>query len=335
MGTTSAALELPQNLYLETTNRCNLRCKGCIQYRGNWEPERDMSLQDLIMITDQFPKLERVWLHGIGEPLLNQSLPEMIRHLKNRHIYVLFNTNGLLLDDERQQMLMETHLDELRISVDAATPEGYLAVRGSDQFENLLGNLRTFADRLSRRKLNRPKLSLWFMGTRENISELPDFIRLADSVGITEVYLQRLVYFQDDAGYGLARSKASLQDSDPNTRFLLETSQILSEQLKIRFNASGLCQPVDSVRTKSETETPWRQCYRPHTLMYITANGDVLPCCIAPFSATDYSSIIMGNVYQSKMETIWTGSRYIEFRKRLQTETPANCCRGCGILWSL
>ena len=34
-------LKLPKILYLESTNRCDLRCNGCILYRGSWEPGAD------------------------------------------------------------------------------------------------------------------------------------------------------------------------------------------------------------------------------------------------------------------------------------------------------
>ena len=125
MPEVSQELQLPKILYIETTNRCNLRCKGCILYRGNWEPERDVSLSELIKITDQVPDLEQVYLHGIGEPLLNNELFAIIRHLKRRKVYVLFNSNGILLNSQRQQDLITAGLDELRISLDAASSQGY------------------------------------------------------------------------------------------------------------------------------------------------------------------------------------------------------------------
>ena len=98
MAKAEQGLRLPKILYIETTNRCNLRCKGCLLYRGSWEPDRDMTLPDLIMITDQLPALERATLHGVGEPLLNTELCRMIAHLKKRNVFVLFNSNGILLE---------------------------------------------------------------------------------------------------------------------------------------------------------------------------------------------------------------------------------------------
>ncbi len=330
-----ANLKLPRNLYLEVTNRCNLKCKACILYRGGWESQRDLTLDELVRITDQLPQLERIALHGIGEPLLNESLPAMIRHLKDRNAFVLFNSNGILLDENRQNGLMETGLDELRISLDAASAKGYKAMRNSDRFDQIVANLRAFVKRMRRLQVSRPALSLWYLGTRENIKALPAFVRLAADIGVPRVYLQRLVYFQDDNGYGLATSEKTLVASDGKIRQWVEQGQDLAKQLGVQFEASGLRTPVESVQTGANHPHSWKGCVRPTTLMYITANGNVLPCCIAPFSTSDYAAIILGNVFQNPLKEIWLGSKYRSFRESHQTATPPKSCRGCGDLWSL
>jgi radical SAM protein with 4Fe4S-binding SPASM domain len=335
MSKVDQGFKLPTVLYIETTNRCNLRCKGCILYRGNWEPERDMSLQDLVMITDQLPALERATLHGVGEPLLNKDLCRMIAHLKKRNVFVLFNSNGILLDEERQNALIDTRLDELRISLDAASPEGYKIIRNSDKFHRIIQNLQSFLMLQKERRAVTPRLSLWFLGTKENIAELPGLLRLAAEIGIEEIHLQRLVYFQDHDGYGVARREKTLRYSNDEALELINNSRLLAARLGIRFNASGLANPLESVQTDCEAKLPWSKCYRPQTLMYITANGSVLPCCISPFATIDYSSIILGNVFESSLAEIWSSPKYSDFREQLQTETPPKCCRGCGVLWSL
>ena len=328
-------LRLPKVLYIETTNRCNLRCKGCILYRGSWESDRDISLAELKKITDQIPDLEQVYLHGIGEPLLNRELPEIIRHLKGRQVYVLFNSNGILLNPQRQHHLIDAGLDELRISLDAASAKGYQKIRDSNKFGQIVENLKAFLLLQKRQQIAFPKLSLWFLGTRENIAELPGFIELAAEIGVEEAYLQRLVYFQDDQGYGVARAAQTLQESDNGSVQIIRASQELAVKRGIRFNASGQAEPIESLQGEAEIRRPWSKCYRPWTLMYITANGNVLPCCISPFATVDYTSIILGNVYDTALEEIWTGSKYLNFRKEHQTATPPKCCRGCGIQWSL
>ena len=327
--------KLPKILYIETTNRCNLRCRGCILYRGNWEPDRDMSFQELVMITDQVPELERATLHGVGEPILNKDLCRMVDHLKRRKVYVLFNSNGILLDEKWRNAIIDTGLDELRISLDAASPEGYEVIRNSSKFNQIVQNIQSLLKLQKKRGALIPRLSIWFLGTKENIAELPGLIRLAAEIGIGEIHLQRLVYFQDHEGYGVARCEKTLQDSSDTALELIQNSRLLASQLGIRLNASGLGTPLESVRADSAAKMPWRKCYRPQTLMYITANGNVLPCCISPFSTVDNSSIILGNVFESSLEEIWAGPKYQNFRKQLQTDTPPKCCRGCGVLWSL
>src|SRR3954468_7953081 len=79
-----AAVEDPVCLYLETTNRCNLLCTTCPRTFEDLEPPADMSWELFTSIVDQFPKIARVVLHGIGEPMMVRELPRMIRYLKDR-----------------------------------------------------------------------------------------------------------------------------------------------------------------------------------------------------------------------------------------------------------
>jgi radical SAM protein with 4Fe4S-binding SPASM domain len=259
----------------------------------------------------------------------------MVRHLRKRKVYTLFNSNGILLDHKRQRELTDSGLDELRISLDAASAAGYKRIRNSNHFDRIVGNLRSLRKLQKSQSRIRPKLSLWFLGTKDNISELPKVVMLAADIEIGEVYLQRLVYYQDGEGHGVAREDKSLQDTDDKSLALIQKSQDLAEGLGLRLNASGIGQPMESIQGDSAKKMPWCRCYRPQTLMYITANGNVLPCCIAPFATVDYTQIILGNVFESSLENIWLGTKYEEFRHRLQTADPAKCCQGCGVRWSL
>src|SRR6201998_3971875 len=93
--------EIPEHepvcLYLETTNRCNLLCETCPRTFAELEPPADMSWPLFTHIVDQFPRIARVVLHGVGEPMMVKALPRMVRYLKERGTYVLFNQNGTLL----------------------------------------------------------------------------------------------------------------------------------------------------------------------------------------------------------------------------------------------
>src|SRR5438477_2536005 len=156
----------PVCLYLETTNRCNLLCTTCPRTYEELEPPADMSWELFTSIVDQLPGIERAVLHGVGEPMLVKRLPKMVRYLKERGTYVLFNTNGTVLNERNGRALIAAGLDELRVSLDAATAKSYLAVRGKDYFARILRNVRAFRELQEREGHERPRVSAWLTGLK-------------------------------------------------------------------------------------------------------------------------------------------------------------------------
>ena len=321
----------PTNLYFEVTNRCNLPCQTCVRTFNLHEPERDPVPAELKEVAGSLPHLQRTVLHGIGEPLLNKQLPEMIRFAKAQGAWVLFNSNGVLLNRAWQDALIDCGLDELRISIDAATPGTFEQVRGAPQFEHVVENLRRFVARKAERGVAHPRLSLWFVGLKQNIHELPALVDLAADLGIPEVYFQRLVYY----GVGVAQREQSLHgETEGAVRAIIEEAVARAAARGVALKASGATTPLDSLRP-SEEPRPWAKCQRPWNSTYVTANGKVLPCCIAPFAHHDFAGMILGDLRTQSMEEIWRGEKYRQFRARLDSDDPHPCCRTCGVGWSL
>jgi MoaA/NifB/PqqE/SkfB family radical SAM enzyme len=333
--TATAALTLrpplPRSLYVETTSRCNSKCQTCILTFGGREPAADLTWSQFRRIVDQFPVLERVLLHGIGEPLLNPDLARMIAHLRARGARVLFNSNAISLSPARALALIDSGLDELRVSLDATTAETYERVRGADAFEKVLGNLDRLSAHKGERGATHPRVSLWFTVMKDNIEEIPGLVPLATRVGASGIYLQRLVY----NGLGLATEEQSLHARlGRREAELIRVTRDAAAGARLDFNASGATAPEISL-TPSHEERPWSACRRPWTLAYVTVHGNVLPCCIAPWITRHYDGIILGNLYRQSIEEIWWGPRYEGFRRDIQTDTPPEPCVGCGVKWSL
>lgn len=335
----TVATEAPRQLYIEVTNYCNSLCISCPLTYDHFlahEPKHHLSWDKFRHIIDQTPQIERVVLHGIGEPLLNRDLPRFVAHLKERGAQVLFNTNGVLLDQKRGDALVEAGLDELRVSIDAVTPELYARLRGIDKLPQIVKNLRSFIQRHGGQL--RPRVSLWLVGMQENLHQLPDFVRLGAEIGAPEVYLQRLVYFAGGERLAEESTMAPEQSlyatlAEQQAALIVECERLAGE-LGLVFRASGATTPHESVAVKGEQ--PWHGCMRPWLLMYITANGTVLPCCIAPFAAADYESIMLGNVFRQSLAEVWNGERYQELRTALLSDAPAPWpCQFCGVKWSL
>ncbi len=329
------AERLPVCVYLETTNRCNLLCTTCPRTYEELEPPADMSWGLFTSIVDQIPDLARAVLHGVGEPMLVKSLPKMVRYLKDRGTYVLFNTNGTVLNERNGRALIDAGLDELRVSLDAANAKSFLAVRGKDYFGRILKNVRAFRNLQEREGKERPRVSAWLTGLRETIAELPAFVQVAADIGVKEVYLQRLVFFDSDA-IGLARPDQALYEqlTREESAYLEEATE-LARAHGMTFSASGAVSEPGMSLKRHDDGSPWSLCRRPWTVMYFTANGRALPCCIAPFSQRGYENYTLGDATQQSLREIWNGPAYRSFREALLSDKPAAACASCGLRWSL
>ena len=325
----------PVCLYLETTNRCNLLCTTCPRTYVDLEPPADMSWELFTSIVDQVPEARRAVLHGVGEPMLVKNLPRMVRYLKDRGTYVLFNTNGTLLNDKNGRALIEAGLDELRVSLDASTRASYLAVRGKDYFDRILRNVRAFRTLQERENYANPRVSAWLTGLKETLPELPAFVRVAASLGVKEVYLQRLVFFDDAIGH--ARPDQALYERmTRDDAAILEAAEAVAKDLGITFSASGAAtEPGMSLKRHDDQE--------PLVALPASVDRHVLHGQ-RPGSAVLHRAVLAARLRALHAGRCYTEqpARYLErpclygFSRRTPFPTvPRRACASCGMHWSL
>jgi MoaA/NifB/PqqE/SkfB family radical SAM enzyme len=332
LAASATPLPSPVEAYFEVANRCNSKCATCPLTFSPQEAARQLSLDEFKRLVRQLPDLQRAVLQGIGEPLLNRDLAPMIAHLKSRGVFVVFNTNAALLTRRRQVELIESGLDELRVSLDSSTPETYLKVRGIPAFDRVVANLGEMVSTRRALRARSPRISIWMTGLRENLHELPAVIDLAGRLGVDEVYLQRMVYW----GEGLATSDQSIYAPG-----LSGVEEVIAEAERrarwhgVGFRGADARPPRDSIVERPPQDEPWRACSRPLRLAYVTAQGTALPCCIAPFTDAPFESIRLGNYLEDGVAGVWNGEAYARFRQRLYSSDPPDACRNCGLAWSL
>ncbi|NVN91592.1 MAG: radical SAM/SPASM domain-containing protein [Desulfuromonadales bacterium] len=177
----------PSKLFVETTTYCNLQCSMCMkQTMGSELKEGFLTMETFRALDPAFPTAESLVLSGIGEPLLCNRLEDFIRHARSRmpHAsWIGFQSNGLLLDENRAISLLEAGLDRICISVDSVSPETFSTVREGGELKDID---RAFAALNSARKAcGRPdfKIGIEFVIMRDNLHELPSVLSWAASRG--------------------------------------------------------------------------------------------------------------------------------------------------------
>ena len=123
-------------------------------------------------------------------------------------------------------------------------------------------------------------------------------MKVAAEIGVKEVYLQRLVFFEENA-VGHARPDQALYEQLSRDEAVhLDRASALATSLGLTFSASGAASEPGMSLKRSDDGSPWSLCRRPWTVMYFTANGRALPCCIAPFSQRGYEHYTLGDATQ-------------------------------------
>ena len=144
----------PLHINLGTINRCNLKCSFCFFFAPHYKKTHTTDFFKEYKILDEKIVYEimdyaakyhsMIDLVGPCEMLLDKRIPDFIRYGKEKGVgYISMTTNGLLLDKEMTQRILQSRLDSLSISIDAGTKETYKEVRGGD-FDKLVKNVEYF-----------------------------------------------------------------------------------------------------------------------------------------------------------------------------------------------
>ena len=132
-----------KKLNVEVTTRCNLNCIMCMR-KVFRETTGDMSMETYRALLPVFPEIGSVNIIGIGEPLLNEKLIEMVQLGKKHlpaHGFFSLTTNGTLIDHQLATQLVSTRLDSIVISMDGATPETFAEIRNGATLEGVLNRI--------------------------------------------------------------------------------------------------------------------------------------------------------------------------------------------------
>lgn len=184
--------KFPLHLDIETTNICNLRCPYCATTYDGWAGNKKgkMSFELFKNIIDEVVKkgLYSIKLSLRGEPLLHEELQGMIEYAKTKKIIdVYFNTNGVLLNEEKSKQLIRAGLNRISISCDGWDKESFERNRRGAKFKVVYNNILNLRRLRKKMRVEYPKIriqTVMLPGLREHWQEFLDLWQpLADEIG--------------------------------------------------------------------------------------------------------------------------------------------------------
>jgi radical SAM protein with 4Fe4S-binding SPASM domain len=136
--------EFPKRVLLDLVTDCNLKCPMCIVHGETSDPrlkeflKKSMTLENAKLVLDELMTARPLVMPGMwSEPTMNPNFKAHITQMKERGLTVAMNTNGLKINADMAQFLVDIKFDSVFFSVDAMTPETLQKVRGITKLELL------------------------------------------------------------------------------------------------------------------------------------------------------------------------------------------------------
>ncbi|MFH0945855.1 MAG: radical SAM/SPASM domain-containing protein [Planctomycetota bacterium] len=305
--------------------------------------------QYLALLDGMPPGLTEVNVVGGGEPLVHPDCIEIMAEIKRRRLSGYLMTNGSLMKESVARAMVDMSWDLTRISTHAGDRDTYRLIHGVDHFERVRNNLLAFDRiRREKGRGVRCKIHTHYVLQRENIDTIPAMFRFAEEISADHIVFEIVFPFSAAVLLSpaeLKRGIALLRESAEGARVssnAVEIVHLMERELRESAPSAppevAAPAPPEAVASAPQKEAPCKSpaaaslgnngsarampppaipaFYRPANRCsvgfdssFITALGDVLPCCFA--------DEVMGNVKEQSFREIWHGPKYTAFRKRL------------------
>jgi radical SAM protein with 4Fe4S-binding SPASM domain len=186
----------PPMVLVDVTTRCNLTCRHCPNSALSEEPGflGDIDVDLYRHVVDQVAEFPDTLFRPFdgGEPLMRRDIGDLVGYAKQKGIRrVWLTTNGTLLTERIGKALVDAGLDQIEVSIDAASAATYLEVRQSRVFDRVVANTLRYIDMVRSAGGGRP-VQVSFVKQQANAHEVDAFVAFwsgkADAVYIREAH---------------------------------------------------------------------------------------------------------------------------------------------------
>ena len=323
---------------IEVTTHCNGSCIYCPRtlMKNHWV-NRHLPIALFHELVPYLKHVDLVYLQGWGEPLLHKDFFEMVRICKDQGKRVGFTTNGMLLSEDTIQVLIESRLDMVAVSLAGTTSGTHNQIRKGTDFDTVTTQLERLSKTKAEMQAEKPSIHLAYLMLKSNFDELKRIPQLAKRVGANQIVVSNLSFIVDSSLSG----EAIFRDKDRIGYYLDTLNEVrkkaASEDIVFEYHGPGLDSGSLGCR-----ENVHRACV-------INVQGEVIPCVfvnrvlssnyIFDDQSLPIEVISFGNIRNESLTRIWNKKEYVRFRNLLNYETAITleeirsqlpqCCVNC------
>ena len=314
---------LPLNLLVEVSSRCNLECRMCNIHHdtrsGLIIPEK------LLDPTFELAKTATaVNPFGLGEPLLHPEITGIVGRYKSLGVSVILVTNGMLLHEGISRGFILNKLDHLTISIDSADPALFATIRRGADLTKISDNIRKLNDLKKSLGSSTPELSLHVVVQDGNFHQLRDIVYLAEKLNIFFIAFAPITVHGHIAEIQGEALGPWIEDWEET----LETCEREAEARGIGLDMHRLSK-VLSGASAQEVYKGMIPCPEPFRFMVIRANGDIFPCCNWDVKKPIEKLIVSDETTVSDLVKIWNSPQWQALREKIISENYPEECRIC------
>jgi radical SAM protein with 4Fe4S-binding SPASM domain len=179
----------PIAIVWNVTNRCNLNCIHCHQDSSPSCSDPELTTQEAFEVIGNMSDAGLVTLtFSGGEPLLRKDLCDLIKRADDSGLLCTIASNGTLMTAEKARELAKAGIRRVEIGLDGARPETHDFLRNRPgSFDATVEGIRNCAAQ------GFDEIATTMTLHSKNISELQETIDLAERLGATRFYLNRLI----------------------------------------------------------------------------------------------------------------------------------------------
>ena len=300
-----------QQLFWESTLRCNVHCLHCGSDCSSSEVTPDMPAEDFLRVIDQSvtphvdPHKVLIIISG-GEPLMRTDLAEVGKALKQRGYPWGMVTNGLAMTEKRFKELMASGLRSMAISFDGMKDNHNWMRQHPLAFDG--------ATRAIKLAVATPSLT-WDVVTCVNqrtINQLDEMREYLWSIGVRN---WRLITIDP---MGRAAENPELLLSPEQHRYLLDyIRDRRKEGLHISYSCEGFMPDYEG-----EIRDYLFHCMAGISVASILIDGSISAC------TSIRGKYYQGNIYKDDFWDVWE-NRFESYRNRewMRKQEPCNNCK--------